>query len=436
MDSRLKALTVSCMFFLIMFVVLLVLYVNRSELPWNSKDRQTVNNEVTVEETTKETFEGKQLGNNLKAFLEDEEFFDKEKTKYEEYLEQRNTVSMILTSIEKDLRIKIVDFDGDLVTGESFKVDISDKGEYTDDDKDGIIYIPYIKAGDYTVTLQEVEGYTVPANGARVNVKNQVEYVAIDDISMLIKTEDEIDPKVDDTADKDVSKDTDGTEIKKLQADLENATPGIDVSKWNKEIDWEKVKEAGVDFAIIRCGYRGYTTGSLVIDPYFEKNIKGAQAAGLNVGVYFFTQAVTDVEAVEEASMVLSLIKNYHITYPVFIDTEGAGGNGRADNLNVDKRTLVCKAFCDTIESGGYNAGVYASKNWYNNRLNVEELEDYYIWLAEYRESPTYEGYYDMWQYTSKGQINGIEGNVDLNVSYLDIYADEKDGEKDGQDNR
>jgi len=436
MDSRLKSLTISCMFFLIILVVLFVVYVNRSELPKRQTASTTVSEEVQVPETTKETFEGKQIGNNLKAFLEDEDFFDKEKTKYEEYLEQRSSISMILTSIEKDLRIKVVDFDGDIITGEQFVVDISDKGEYTDEDKDGIIYVPYLKAGDYTVTLQEIEGYTVPANGARVNVKDQVEYVAIDDISMLIKTEDEIDPKVDDTADNDLSKDTDSTEIKRLQANLENASPGIDVSKWNKDIDWEKVKEAGVEFVIIRCGYRGSTTGSLVIDPYFEKNIKGAQAAGLNVGIYFFTQAVTDVEAVEEASMVLSLIKNYHITYPVFIDTEGAGGTGRADNLNVEKRTLVCKAFCDTIESGGYNAGVYASKNWYNNRLNVEELEDYIIWLAEYREAPTYEGYYDMWQYTSKGQIDGIEGNVDLNVSYLDIYADEKDGEEDGQDNR
>lgn len=436
MDSRLKSLTISCMFFLIILVLLFVVYVNRSQLPQKKAATQTTNAEAEIPETTKETFEGKQIGNNLKAFLEDEEFFDKEKTKYEEYLEQRSSVSMILTSIEKDLRIKVVDFDGDIITGEQFVVDISDKGEYTDEDKDGIIYVPYLKAGDYTVTLQEIEGYTVPANGARVNVKNQVEYVAIDDISMLIKTEDEIDPKVDDTADNDVSKDTDSTEIKKLQANLENASPGIDVSKWNKDIDWEKVKEAGVEFVIIRCGYRGSTTGSLVIDPYFEKNIKGAQAVGLNVGIYFFTQAVTDVEAVEEASMVLSLIKNYHITYPVFIDTEGAGGTGRADNLNVEKRTLVCKAFCDTIESGGYNAGVYASKNWYNNRLNVEELEDYIIWLAEYRETPTYEGYYDMWQYSSKGQIDGIEGNVDLNVSYLDIYADEKDGEEDGQDNR
>lgn len=429
MDSKLKGLTISCMFFLIILVVLFVVYMNRSELPKRQTDAQTVSEEVQIPETTKETFEGKQIGNNLKAFLEDEEFFDKEKTKYEEYLEQRNTISMILTSIEKDLRIKVVDFDGEIITGETFAVDISDKGEYTDDDQDGIIYVPYLKAGDYTVTLKEIEGYTVPENGARVNVKNQVEYVAIDDISMLIKTEDEIDPKVDDTGEMNASEDTDSTEIKKLQSSLENATPGIDVSKWNKDIDWEKVKKAGVEFVIIRCGYRGSSTGSLVIDPYFEQNIKGAQAAGLNVGIYFFTQAVTDVEAVEEASMVLSLIKNYHITYPVFIDTEGAGGNGRADNLSVEKRTLVCKAFCDTIESGGYKAGVYASKNWYNNRINVEELEDYYIWLAEYRKAPTYEGYYDMWQYTSKGQIDGISGNVDLNISYIDIYADEKDGE-------
>lgn len=432
MDSKLKGLTISCMFFLIILVILFVVYMNRSELPVKRDDSQTVNKTVQNDDVANETFEGKQIGNNLKAFLEDEEFFDKEKTKYQEYLEKRNTISMILTSIEKDLRIKIVNYDGDIVTGESFVVDISGKGEYTDDNQDGIIYVPYLKAGDYLVTLKETEGYTVPANGARVNVKNQVEYVAIEDISMLIKTEDEIDPEVDDTGAMNASEDADSTEIKKLQASLENATLGIDVSKWNKDIDWEKVKKAGVEFAIIRCGYRGSSTGSLVIDPYFEKNIKGAQTAGINVGIYFFTQAVTDVEAVEEASMVLSLIKNYHITYPVFIDTEGAGGSGRADNLDVEKRTLVCKAFCDTIESGGYSAGVYASKNWYNNRIDAEELEDYAIWLAEYRKIPTYEGYYDMWQYTSKGQIDGIQGNVDLNVSYYDIYADMNADEKDG----
>ena len=193
---------------------------------------------------------------------------------------------------------------------------------------------------------------------------------------------------------------------------------GIDVSKWQKEIDWDKVKNEGVDFAIIRCGYRGSVTGSLVEDPYFEQNIKGARAAGIKVGVYFFTQAVNEVEAVEEASMVISLVRDYELQYPVFIDTEGAGGNGRADSLNVEERTAVCEAFCTTVKNAGLEAGVYASRNWYNNKLTVSTLESYAIWLAEYRSVPLYQGYYQMWQYTSKGKINGINGNVDLNVSY------------------
>lgn len=421
MDSKLKGLTISCVFFLLVLVLLFVVYLNRSRLPGKKETPSAAvqSEEAAQTEENRKTFEGTQIGNDLTAFLNDEEFFDKEKTKYQEYLEQRNTLSMILTSIEKDLRIKIVNFDGNVVTGESFTVKIEGKGEYTDTDQDGIIYVPYLSAGDYLVSLEKIEGYTVPENAARVNVKNQVEYVAIEDISMLIKTEEEIDPAIEDTGKMDAGEDKDKTEIKKLQAALENARIGIDVSKWNKEIDWEKVKDAGVEFVIIRCGYRGSSTGSLIVDPYFEENIRGAGEAGIDVGIYFFTQAVNEVEAVEEASMVLSLIENFYITYPVFIDTEGAGGDGRADNLNVEKRTAVCRAFCDTIENGGFDAGVYASKNWYNNRLNVEELKDYKIWMAEYRAIPTYEGYYDMWQYTSRGQVLGIEGNVDLNISYI-----------------
>lgn len=426
MDSRLKRLTISCMFFLVVLVLLLVLYLNKDQL---HKDTSSATEPVRIQEQEslqKETFEGTQIGNDVSAFLNDEDFFDKEKSKYEQYLEQKNTLSLIMTSIEKDLRIKIVNFDGVLVTGETFTVQVQGKGSYSDTDQDGIIYISGLQAGDYLVSLQSCDGYTVPQNAARVNVKEQVEYAAIEDISMLIKTEDEIDPAVDDTGAMNVTEDIDKTEIKKLQALDENARIGIDVSKWNKEIDWEKVRKAGVQFAIIRCGYRGSETGSLVLDPYFKKNIRMAQEAGLDVGVYFFTQAVNEVEAVEEASMVLHLIEKEYLTYPVFIDTEGAGGNKRADNLSVRTRTAVCRAFCDTIENAGYPSGVYASKNWYNNHLLAEELEDYAIWMAEYRSVPTYEGYYNMWQYTSKGTVDGIEGNVDLNVSYLDIFSEEE----------
>lgn len=196
-----------------------------------------------------------------------------------------------------------------------------------------------------------------------------------------------------------------------------NGVLGIDVSKWNGSIDWNAVKNSGINFVIIRCGYRGSSTGVLVEDPTFRRNIQGASAAGLKVGVYFFTQAINEVEAVEEASMVLSLIKGYSISYPVFIDTEQA--NGRADGLSRAARTAVCRAFCETIRNAGYSAGVYASKSWYNDNLNYGSLSGYRIWLAQYRSEPTFGNRYDMWQYTDKGTVNGISGKVDMNISYL-----------------
>jgi len=185
-----------------------------------------------------------------------------------------------------------------------------------------------------------------------------------------------------------------------------------------------------VEFAIIRAGYRGSSSGSLVVDPYFEQNIKGALDNGINVGIYFFTQAIDEREAVEEASIVLSLIKGYDVTYPVFIDSEGAGGNGRADNLDVPTRSKVCQAFCETIRSGGYAAGVYASKNWLNNRLDITKFSgDNVIWLAEYRneDEPTYGGTYGLWQYTSSGRLNGIEGRVDFNLCFWGFDEEEAD---------
>lgn len=117
--------------------------------------------------------------------------------------------------------------------------------------------------------------------------------------------------------------------------------------------------------------------------------------------------------------MVLELVREHKLNYPIFIDTEGAGGDGRADGLDVETRTLVCEAFCRTIENAGYRAGVYGSRNWYNNKLQANRLENYCIWLAEYRSVPIYQGYYQMWQHTSKGKVDGIQGNVDMNISYI-----------------
>ena len=192
---------------------------------------------------------------------------------------------------------------------------------------------------------------------------------------------------------------------------------GIDVSKWNGTIDWNQVKASGIEYVIIRCGYRGSSKGALIEDPKYKVNIDGATKAGLKVGVYFFSQAVDEVEAVQEASMVLSLIKGYKISYPIFLDVEASGG--RADNISKETRTAVCKAFCKTIQNSGYTAGIYANKTWLTNKIDTSQLGSYKIWLAQYAAQPTYTGRYEIWQYKDSGSVPGISGHVDLNLSYL-----------------
>lgn len=199
-----------------------------------------------------------------------------------------------------------------------------------------------------------------------------------------------------------------------------DGTFGIDVSKWNGNIDWSAVAHSGVHFAIIRAGFRGSTEGKLYEDSSFKTNIKNATSNGIKVGVYFFTQAVSEVEAVEEASMVLGMINGYNVTYPIFLDVESGGAGARAENLNTAQRTAVIKAFCKTIQNSGYTAGVYANKTWFTSKINTSELTAYKIWLAQYNTTVTYTASrYDMWQYSENGSINGIGTKVDLDRSYL-----------------
>ena len=416
MDSKIRRMAILASMGMILLVSLLVLYTNgdSGKTPAKIPVPQTENTkepEGSQADMQNDGVINGQIGNDLSAFLRDDTFFDPEENPVlEAARDNAARLSMVVTSVEKDLRIQIVDMEGNLVTGESFYVKLDGLGEYKDLDKDGIIYIGDLAAGEYYVELMPMEGYRMPANGTKVRVKEKVEYVAIDDISLLILTEADIDVEAEDTAVADAIADADKSEIQQLQKSTSSSRVGIDVSKWNGDIDWDRVKNAGVEFAIIRAGYRGSVTGSLVEDSCFAANMRGAAASGMPVGVYFFTQAVNEVEAVEEA-----------LDYPVFIDTEGAGGNGRADNLDVETRTLVCEAFCRTIANAGYTAGVYGSRNWYNNNLHAQELEKYCIWLAEYREAPLYQGYYHMWQYTSKGAVDGIVGNVDMDISYLQI---------------
>lgn len=195
---------------------------------------------------------------------------------------------------------------------------------------------------------------------------------------------------------------------------------GIDVSSYQKEINWSNVKRDDIDFAIVRAAYRGYTKGGIVKDTYFDKNIKEATAAGVKVGAYFFSQAITEEEAEEEAKYIVNLVKPYKTKLPIIIDTEYSNKkhDGRADDLSVEERTLIVKAFCNKVSSLGYSPMIYASKNWFNNNLDMTKLSKYSCWVAHYTSSVTdYQGKYDIWQYTSTGNVGGIVGNVDMDVT-------------------
>lgn len=204
---------------------------------------------------------------------------------------------------------------------------------------------------------------------------------------------------------------------------------GVDVSKWQGNIDWNAVKSSGIEYAFIRVGYRGMDQGTLAEDPYYKQNIEQATAAGIKVGVYIFSQAINVAEAEQEADYIVSRIRNYNITMPVVIDYEfGNGMTGRLANANLSKQagTDVCNAFCARVESQGYTGMVYANKNMLTNYVDGSQIANQYlIWLAQYNTHVTYSGNYNFWQYCSDGAVSGIQGNVDMNYWYI------KDGVED-----
>lgn len=196
---------------------------------------------------------------------------------------------------------------------------------------------------------------------------------------------------------------------------------GIDVSAYQGEINWQKVKASGVDFAMIRLGYRGYTVGSINLDSCFERNIQGALAAGLDVGVYFFSQAVSVEEAIEEARFVLSYIKGYGLTYPVVFDWE-ALGKTEARTYGLDTETLCqcANAFCGMMADEGYMPMIYFTSYIGYVKYDLSKVLDYEFWYAQYSDKPSFYYDYQMWQYTSGGTVDGISGNVDMNICFAD----------------
>lgn len=199
---------------------------------------------------------------------------------------------------------------------------------------------------------------------------------------------------------------------------------GVDVSKDQDYIDFGKVRKAGINFVMIRVGARGYGTGQLIVDEYFAENMKRAADAGLDVGVYFSSQAITEEEAIEEANLVLESLGEYTVSYPVAFDMEFVPNDtARIDALSKSERTNIAKAFLDTVEAAGYKTILYGNKEWLIKEIDMSKLTAYDVWLAQAADIPDYPYKFSMWQYSTQGSVDGIAGPANLNISFID-YAE------------
>ena len=199
-----------------------------------------------------------------------------------------------------------------------------------------------------------------------------------------------------------------------------DSLPGIDVSAYQGEINWEKVADSGIKFAIIRLGYRGYGTGALVEDKYARANLEGATKAGLKVGAYFFSQALNYEEVHEEIDMMLEIIGDTEITMPVVFDWEYISDTARTANMDDRTLTDLNLEFCERMEQEGYQPMIYFNSNQARKLMFLHELEEYPFWLAYYSDRMTYPYRFEMWQYTCTGRVPGIQGDVDINIMLLD----------------
>jgi len=192
--------------------------------------------------------------------------------------------------------------------------------------------------------------------------------------------------------------------------------PGVDVSAFQGKIDWKKVKNSGIDFAMIRLGYRGYESGKLVEDEYAKDNLKGAKEAGLRIGAYFFSQALNINETDEEIRYMLKILGNTQLDMPIVLDWEIPANTARTRNMDATTLTDIQRHFCGQMRNKGYQPMIYF--NWHQSEhlYTLHDLEEYPFWLALYQDRMTYPWKVEMWQYTDKGRVPGINGNVDLNV--------------------
>lgn len=221
-------------------------------------------------------------------------------------------------------------------------------------------------------------------------------------------------------------------ENEKLQyftANRKTSSFGIDLSKYQGTVDWEKVKNSGVEFAMIRMGVRGYSSGTVVMDEKFVENMEGATKNGIDIGIYFYSQATTPIEAIEEANYAVAAAAPYKLTYPIVFYTENiANDSARTDNLTKTELTDIAIAFCDTVKGYGYKSMICGSKQRLSTSMELTRLSNYDVWLIDVPYNgegkkltvSEYPYQYAMWQYSATGKVDGISGNADLDISFVD----------------
>ncbi len=196
---------------------------------------------------------------------------------------------------------------------------------------------------------------------------------------------------------------------------------GVSISKEEGYVDFNKLKKAGIQYVMIRLGQRGYGSGQLSLDENYSDNMKRANDAGLDVGVYFYSQAITEAEAVEEANLVIEHLKEYTIAYPVaYVMEKIADDSSRTEKLTVNEKTKVATSFLSTIEAAGYNGVLYGNKEWLIKQLDLTKLKDYDTWLSQNTDIPDYPYKFTMWEYSKTNSIDGIAGNANLSISFID----------------
>lgn len=199
---------------------------------------------------------------------------------------------------------------------------------------------------------------------------------------------------------------------------------GVDVSKYQDYVDFASLKSEGVDYVMIRVGARGYSTGQITLDDNFDDNMIRAKEAGLDVGVYFYSQAISEAEAIEEANFVLEHIAPYEVDYPVaFLMEKISNDKARIDGISKNDKTMITRAYLNTIKDAGYMPMVYGNKEWLIKEVDLSKLSEYDIWLSQSGDIPDYPYRFSMWQYTGTGELSGISGYANLNINFIDYSA-------------